>query len=73
MDILPGRLFFVYTENLKATTVNQQRFTIFAYSSSSLTCMMHARDDEPYKLEKTASIPMQCDKFISDPTLNAVH
>lgn len=69
MDILPGKLFYVYIASLMAKRASPPNFVTVAYGSSSLTCIIHVRKDEPYILEKECAILTQWDKFNFEPTV----
>lgn len=71
-DILPGNPFYVYILNLTAKPVNLSKLMIVADASSSPTCIIHAKDNEPHILTDEFLMPTKCDNWNYDPTINAV-
>lgn len=59
---------------MTAKPVHLPNLMIVAYVSSdpACTCIIHTRDDELLMVTDECSIPLQCDKFNSDCTINVV-
>lgn len=70
-DILPGKPYHVYTENLMTETVTVQMFMVVAAGLNAANCIIPMRDAELPMLRDEGLIPTQWDKFYSDPTINA--
>lgn len=72
MRILPGKPIYVHINNLTAKQIILPRFMIGADASSALTCMKHAKDDEPYISGDKGQISTQNNKLNSDPRINII-
>lgn len=71
IDILPGKRCYLYIITMTAKLANLRKCMILTYASSVTTCIIHAKDDEPYMLTDDGWIPMQCHKRNSDPTITS--
>lgn len=70
--ILPAEPVYVYIANLTAKSFSMLKLMIIISTSNALTCIKHARDDEPYMLKDEGPILTRCDKRVSHSTINAV-
>lgn len=71
MDIPPAMQFYFFISNSTAKLINLPKLMIFASASSVPTCIINARDDEPYISRGEGQVLTKCQKLISDPNVNA--
>lgn len=72
MNFVPGKPFYIFVLNMTANPASFPRFMIVDYVPRAPTCIIHARDDDPNMWTDDHPIPTHCDRFNSDPIINAV-
>lgn len=73
MDIINGKKFCIYTENLIAKPVNLQKIVIVTSASNAPACIVDARDDEDSRSESSLQNMTQRDKNEDDNLINTEH
>lgn len=71
MDIIAVKPFYELTSSMTARPVSFPRLMILAFASSATKSIIHAKGVEPHKLKEKNLMPMQSDKFNSDPIVTA--
>lgn len=71
MDILLGKLVYVYLVNPTAKAAVLTIIILAASASNATSCVIQAQNDESYMWKYEVPILTQCDKSNSYPTLNA--
>lgn len=72
MKTIHVKQFYVYILTMTDKPFNLPKFMIITYASSSSPCIIHVRDYKLHKLTDECSVATQCEKFNSDPKINAV-
>lgn len=70
MYIVPGKPFYIFIENLVGKPVVLSKIRVLAFTSKSIPCVIHVREDEPNTSTQVAPVSVQLHKSSTNTILN---